>query len=84
MPSATITSKGQITIPKKIRDRLNLKSGDSVDFEVESDDRVVMIPSKHKPEVVYGILHREGAEAVSSEEMEDEVTDYFKQKYKKQ
>lgn len=30
---ATITSKGQITIPKKVRERLNLEPGDVLEFD---------------------------------------------------
>jgi len=32
MPSATVTSKGQITIPLEVRTELNLKPGDRIDF----------------------------------------------------
>jgi antitoxin PrlF len=32
MPRSTVTSKGQITIPKEIRDQMGLKPGDRVDF----------------------------------------------------
>ena len=32
MATATMTSKGQLTVPKEIRDRLGLKPGDQVDF----------------------------------------------------
>ena len=32
MPSATVTSKGQITIPKEIRDELALARGDEIEF----------------------------------------------------
>jgi antitoxin PrlF len=32
MPSAVVTSKGQITIPKRVRDALGVESGDRVDF----------------------------------------------------
>jgi AbrB family looped-hinge helix DNA binding protein len=37
-----ITVKGQVTIPKPIRDRLGLKPGGQVDFVVEPDGRVVL------------------------------------------
>jgi AbrB family looped-hinge helix DNA binding protein len=32
-----ITSKGQVTIPAQIREQLNLRAGDEVDFVVEGD-----------------------------------------------
>ncbi len=32
MPKTKITSKGQITIPKTVRDRLGLRAGDEIDF----------------------------------------------------
>ncbi len=34
---ATITSKGQVTLPKPIRDKLHLKPGDKIDFMLEGD-----------------------------------------------
>jgi len=47
MPSSTVTSKGQITIPADMRDALGLKPGDRVSFELEKDGliRVVKIQS---------------------------------------
>jgi AbrB family looped-hinge helix DNA binding protein len=44
MPTATITSKGQITIPKPVRDELGLREGDRVAFRVLEDGRVVIEP----------------------------------------
>lgn len=44
MPSATITSKGQITIPKEVREELGLRVGDRVAFRVLDDGRVVVEP----------------------------------------
>ena len=38
---STITQKGQVTIPKPVRDILEVKQGDEVVFDVE-DDRVVV------------------------------------------
>jgi len=44
--STTITSKGQVTIPKRIRDALRLRPGSAVDFEVNSQGQVVIVPAK--------------------------------------
>lgn len=33
---ATITSKGQVTVPVKIRAELNLRAGDQLDFQIEN------------------------------------------------
>ena len=42
-----VTSKGQVTIPKKFRDRLDIKSGDKVKFEViEIDGELCLTLSK--------------------------------------
>lgn len=38
---ATMTSKGQLTIPKQVRDRLGLHAGDRIEFVEEGD--VVML-----------------------------------------
>jgi antitoxin PrlF len=42
MATATMTSKGQLTVPKEIRDRLGLKPGDRVDFVPTGGDGVAM------------------------------------------
>jgi AbrB family looped-hinge helix DNA binding protein len=39
---ATLTSKGQITLPAELRRRWNLKPGDQVDFALDDDNRVVV------------------------------------------
>ena len=42
--AATVTSKGQVTIPKQIRDMLGIVPGSKVDFRRVSDGSVVIIP----------------------------------------
>ncbi len=44
MPAATMTSKGQITIPKEVRDALGLEAGNRIAFEVREDGVVEMHP----------------------------------------
>jgi antitoxin PrlF len=41
--STKVTQKGQVTIPKPVRDRLNIKPGSAVDFELAPDGRVVLV-----------------------------------------
>ena len=41
---SAITAKGQATIPKRIRDHLQLKPGDRVKFFVHPDGSVVLLP----------------------------------------
>jgi AbrB family looped-hinge helix DNA binding protein len=46
--STTVTRKGQVTIPKPVRDRLNLKPGSTVDFQLTADGRVVLVKTGRK------------------------------------
>ena len=40
MTLATITSKGQVTVPKKFRDNLGLHAGDKIDFHLNDDGSI--------------------------------------------
>ncbi len=40
--STTVTSKGQVTIPKAIRDQLDLKPGSKVDFRAGPGGEIVL------------------------------------------
>ncbi len=42
METTTLTSKGQLTLPKAVRDKLHLKTGDRLRVEVTKDGRVVL------------------------------------------
>jgi AbrB family looped-hinge helix DNA binding protein len=44
MPSSTLTSKGQITLPKEIRESLALEPGDRVAFRLREDGVVELVP----------------------------------------
>jgi antitoxin PrlF len=69
---ALITSKGQITLPKEVRDRLSLKPGDAVEF-IEDGGRTWVKPRTLRAIDLAGILHRPGMKAVTVEDMEDAI-----------
>ncbi len=50
MTKATISSKGQIAIPKAVRQRLNLKSGTEVSIDVQGDALVLKRLVKNYPD----------------------------------
>ncbi len=72
MASATITSKGQITIPVEIRNMLSLKKGDKVNFHVNKNGCVEMIPKTMSVKDLEGALPRP-RRAASIEEMNEAV-----------
>lgn len=47
--STTLTAKGQVTIPKRIRDAINLVPGCAVDFAVNREGEVVIYKARARP-----------------------------------
>jgi AbrB family looped-hinge helix DNA binding protein len=70
MATTTVTSKGQVTIPKRIRDFLRVKSGDRLDFDIDASGRVVVRPGGTDVRALKGVLRRPGRRPVSLEAME--------------
>jgi AbrB family looped-hinge helix DNA binding protein len=68
-PGATLTSKGQLTLPKAIRDLLRLAAGDRVDFIVKDDGSVVLRPATVDVRELNGLLHRKGIKPLSVDKM---------------
>ena len=66
---ATITSKGQITLPKALRERLHLAPGDRVELIVDDNDVVRMVPRTTSVTRLKGMLPRP-ARPVSLEDIE--------------
>ena len=58
MAEATITSKGQITIPKDVRDRLRLKAGHRVEFYFDPGGQVIFRPRIGDIRDLRGVLKR--------------------------
>jgi antitoxin PrlF len=68
---SAITTKGQATIPKAIREHLGLKSGDRIKFFIHPDGSVVLLP-KRSASVLRGIVKPRRRRA-SIEEMKKEA-----------
>lgn len=65
----TMTSKGQVTVPREIRDRLGLVPGDKMAFALLSDGTVVMRPKTRRLAELAGSLTRPGQPRVAVEDM---------------
>ena len=75
MASATITSKGQVTIPKEVRDALQIQAGDVIDFQKEADGSFRVQARKMHASALTGILHHKGQRRVSLEEMDAAIAE---------
>jgi antitoxin PrlF len=73
MSIATITSKGQTTIPKEIREKLNLRPGDRINFIIEPDGKVYIQPLNIEVEELSGILHKPERKPVSIDQMNEAI-----------
>jgi antitoxin PrlF len=73
MPTATITSKGQVTVPAEVRRRLRLASGDQLDFEITPSGEVRVQPSRSDIRDLAGILRNPKRRPVSLQAMERAV-----------
>jgi antitoxin PrlF len=69
VPRATVTSKGQVTIPRSIRQALKVGIGDRLDFELETEGRVVVRPAVRGVGELKGLLRRAGRKPVTIEQM---------------
>ena len=69
--AATLTSKGQVTIPKAVRDRLHLQAGDKVEF-VFHDNSVEIIPVSGSVRDLKGMVPRP-EKTVSLEAMDQAI-----------
>lgn len=70
MPTRSkLTSKGQVTIPRSIRKRLDLRQGDSLEFTIGEDGRLVVRPTAPKSEAFGSLSDFARDEPVSVEEM---------------
>jgi len=69
MPTATVTSKGQVTIPKSVRDLMHIDAGDQIDFVVTDRGDVLVKSVRLDVRELRGLLRRSGKRNVRVEQM---------------
>ncbi len=85
----TITSKGQVTVPKSIRDRLGWKRGLVLEVRPNADGRVELVPLDRDPlEELFGSLEhlmeaRSGKGAITDDEIRQSLRDRAREKFER-
>ena len=72
MPSSIITSKGQITIPKEVRETLGLETGDRLTFRMREDGVVELQPETFDVFALCGII-KPTVRGVTVEQMNEAI-----------
>ena len=83
MAASTLTSKGQITLPKALRDRMGVRKGDRVVFQIDEQGRVMLVPETRDPlgNLVGLLRHRAKDRPATVEEMNEAVRTRAAEKY---
>jgi antitoxin PrlF len=79
---SAITSKGQATIPKEIREHLHLKPGDRVKFFIHPDGTVVLLP-KIPVTALRGIVKSRRRSPATIDEMKEAVVRGAAERFKR-
>lgn len=81
MALATLTTKGQVTIPKEVRESLNLHSGDKIEILVKESGEAIIRPICKKVDDVFCKLKNVKQRTVSVEEMNQAIEKRLKGKF---
>jgi antitoxin PrlF len=69
---ATVTSKGQLTLPIEARKRFGIKAGSKLDFIITGDDRMEVIPMTNSVKSLKGMVPKP-SKALTLEEMDEAI-----------
>jgi antitoxin PrlF len=78
---ATLTSKGQVTLPKEIRERLGLDAGTMLDFQVLPDNTITARAVKPDARRIRGILKSPHTQPMTVEQMDEGVAKHLREKH---
>ncbi len=82
MALATLTTKGQVTIPKKIRESLKLHTGDKIEIVVTENREAIIRPVSKKVDDIFCKLHNPDRKTVTLEAIDDAIRNRMKDKFK--
>jgi len=82
MSQGTLTSKGQTTIPKEIRDELGLKAGDQLMYRVDKG-RIVITPKTGSIRDLIGIFHDPNRKPLTVAEMDEAIGKAVMERYER-
>lgn len=75
MTKSTVTSKGQVTIPKEIRVSAMIHEGTEIDFQLQNDGSILIIPIQRHISELKGVIKSKRKKPVSLSEMKKAITD---------
>jgi antitoxin PrlF len=78
---ATLTSKGQITLPREIRDRLGLDAGSILDFHVLPDNTITARAVKPDARRIRGLLKSPHPGPLTVEQMDEGIAKHLRAKH---
>jgi antitoxin PrlF len=74
---ATLTSKGQLTLPKAARDQLGLITGSTFEVRITKTGDIVLSPIRCNPMSIAGILKRPQQRAMTTQEMDKAIGEHL-------
>ena len=82
MAIATLTTKGKVTIPKKIRESLKLHTGDKIEIIVRENREAIIRPISKKVDDIFCKLYNPDRKAVTLDDIDDAIRNRMKDKFK--
>ena len=82
MALATITTKGQVTIPKIVRESLKLNTGDKIEIIVTENREAIIRPVSKKVDDIFCKLQKTGRKPVTLETIDDAIRNRMRDRFK--
>lgn len=78
---ATLTTKGQLTLPKEIRERLGLDAGAILDFQLQPDNTITARHVQPDARRIRGLLKSPHAAPLTVEQMDEAVAQHLRDEH---